>query len=79
MFYVLCALELIEKAEARSGNEPVHVKTNKMTSAPSEDSGQPGHPPRLIRVFAARSMGSYGPNASSCEQRRLIRLGRCPG
>ena len=28
--------------------EPVHDKTNKMTSAPSEDSDQPGHPPRLI-------------------------------
>ena len=26
--------------------------------APSEDSDQPGHPPRLIRVFAVRSMGS---------------------
>ena len=26
--------------------------------APSEDSDQPGHPPRLIRVFAVRLMGS---------------------
>ena len=26
--------------------------------APSEDSDQPGHPPRLIRVFAVHSMGS---------------------
>ena len=26
--------------------------------APSEDSGQPGHSPSLIRVFAVRSMGS---------------------
>ena len=25
--------------------EPQHYKTNKMTSAPSEDSDQPGHPP----------------------------------
>ena len=25
--------------------EPQHYKTNKMTSAPSEESGQPGHPP----------------------------------
>ena len=25
--------------------EPQHYKTNKMTSAPSEDSAQPGHPP----------------------------------
>ena len=29
-------------------------------------------------VFAVRSMGSWGPNVSSCGQRRLIRLGRCP-
>ena len=35
-------------------NEPPHDKTNKMTCAPNEDSDQPGHPPSLIRVFAAR-------------------------
>ena len=34
--------------------EPPHDKTNKMTCVPSEDSGQPGHPPSLIRVFAVR-------------------------
>ena len=34
--------------------EPQHNKINKMTSAPSEDSDQPGHPPSLIRVFAVR-------------------------
>ena len=60
-------------------NEPPHDKTNKMTCAPSEDSEQPGHLPNLIRVFAMRSMGSLGPKISSCEQRRLIRLGVCPG
>ena len=38
--------------------EPPHDKTNKMICAPSEDSDQPGHPPRLIRVFAVRSMDS---------------------
>ena len=32
--------------------EPLHDKTNKMTSAPSEGSDQPGHPRNLIRVFA---------------------------
>ena len=60
--------------------------TNKMICAPSEDSDQPGHLPSLIRVFAVRSMGSWGPtmgswgpNVSSCIQWRLIRLGRCPG
>ena len=34
--------------------EPPYDQTNKMTSAPSEDSDQPGHPPSLIRVFAVR-------------------------
>ena len=33
-------------------NVPVHDKTNKIASAPSEDSDQPGHPPSQIRVFA---------------------------
>ena len=37
--------------------EPPYDKTNKMTSAPSEDSGQPGHPSSLIRVFTVRSVG----------------------
>ena len=39
--------------------------------APSEDPDQPRHPPSLIRVFAVRSMGSWGPKVSSCGQRRL--------
>ena len=55
--------------------EPPHDKTNKMASAPSEDSDQPGHPPSLIRVFAVRSMGRKGPKLYSYGQRRLIRLG----
>ena len=38
---------------------------------PSEDSDQPRHPPSLIRVFAGRSKGSWGPKISSCGQRRL--------
>ena len=50
--------------------EPPHDKTNKMICAPSEDSDQPGHLPSLISVFAVRSMGSWGPNVSSCGQRR---------
>ena len=50
--------------------EPQHDKTKKITCAPSEDSAQPAHP---------RSVGSLGPNVSSCGQRRLIRLSGCPG
>ena len=45
--------------------------------APSEDSDQPGHPPSLICLLYA--LGSYGPEVSSCGQRRLIGLRRCPG
>ena len=52
-------------------HEPPHDKTNKMTSAPSEDSDQPGHPPSLISIFTVHSMGSWGSNLSSCGQRRL--------
>ena len=39
------------------------------------------HPPSLFRVrgFTVRSMGSWGSKLSSCGQRRLIRLGGCPG
>ena len=37
-----------------------------MASASSEHSDQPGHLPSLIRIFAVHSMGSLGPNASSC-------------
>ena len=42
-----------------------------MICATSEDSDQPGHPPSLIRGFAVGSMGSWGPNVSSCGQQRL--------
>ena len=36
-------------------NEPAIDKTDKMLCAPSEDSDQPRHLPRLIRAFAVRS------------------------
>ena len=36
----------------------VHGKTNKMACSPSEDAGQLGHPPILIRVLTVRSVGS---------------------
>ena len=65
--------------EVYSIYELPHDKTNKMTRTPSKDSDQPGHLPSLIRIFAVCSMGSLGPKLSSCGQRRLIRLGACPG
>ena len=36
-------------------NELPHDKTNKMACAPSENSGQPGHPPSLISLRCALS------------------------
>ena len=50
-----------------------------MTCAPNKDSDQSGHPPSLIKGFAVCSMGSWGPNVSSCGQWRLIRLDERPG
>ena len=50
---------------------PVHDKTNKMTCAPSQDSGQPGH----WFVFAVHSVGSWGLSVSSCRQWRLWSAG----
>ena len=54
---------------------PEHDKTNKMTSAPSEVSDQPGHPPSLIRVFAVRMKKPWVLSYLMSAQRRL---GRCP-
>ena len=43
-------------------NEPRYDKTNKVTVHPAKT---------LIRVFAVRSMSSWGPKVSSCGQQRL--------
>ena len=51
--------------------EPHHDKTNKVASAPSEDSDQPGHLPRLIRVFAVRMKKAWVLIYSLSAQRRL--------
>ena len=59
--------------------EPPRDKTNKMAFAPSEDSDQPGHPPSLIRVFAVRMKKAWVLIYPLSVQRRLFRLGRCPG
>ena len=57
-------------------HEPPHDKTNEMACVPSTDSDLPGHPPSPIRVFAVRMMTHCYPLSA---QRRLIRLGGCPG
>ena len=50
-----------------------------MACAPSKDSDQPGHPPSLIRVFAIRMKKAWVFSYPLSTQRRLIRLGGCPG
>ena len=52
--------------------EPPHDKTNKMICVPSEDSDQPGHPPRLIRVFAVRMKKPWVLSYPLSAQRRLM-------
>ena len=47
--------------------------------APSGDSDQPGHPPSLIRVFSVRMKKAWALSYPLNAQRRLIRLGGCPG
>ena len=59
--------------------EPPRDKTNKMACAPSEDSDQPGHQPSLIRVFAVCMKKAWVLSYPLSAQRRLIRLGGCPG
>ena len=47
------------------------TKPNKLTSVPSKDSDQPGHPPRLIKVFAVRMKKAW---VLSCPLSALWRL-----
>ena len=44
---------------------------NKMACAPSKDSDQPGHPPSLIRVFAARMKKAWVLSNPLSAQQRL--------
>ena len=47
--------------------------------ASSEDSDQPGHPPSLFRGFAVRLKKAWVLSYLLSAQRRLVRLGDCPG
>ena len=55
------------------------TKPTKMAYVPSEDSDQPGHLPSLIRAFAVRMKKAWVFSYPLSAQRRLIRLGGCPG
>ena len=68
-----------EDKDALSECEPPHDKSNKMAFVPSEDLDQPGHPPSLIRIFAARSMDmrtqcSFMRTAKTDQSGRMHRL-----
>ena len=77
---VLCARNfLLISASSQKTNEPPHDKTNKMICAFSEHSDQPGHLPSLIGVFAVRMKKAWVHSCPLSAQRRLIRLGGCPG
>ena len=57
--------------------EPEHDKTYKITSAPSEDSDQPGHLPSLISLHCLHEE-ALGPKLSfERTAKTLIRLGGC--
>ena len=51
--------------------EPPHDKNNEMACAPSDDSGQPGHTPSLIKVFAVRMKKAWVLSYPMSAQRRL--------
>ena len=59
-------------------NEMEHVKTNKKTHAPREDSDQPGNSPSLIRALAVRLKMIWVLSYPLRTHQRLIRLGKCP-
>ena len=69
----------------QKNNSRCHVKwaaswqNQQCGCAPSEDSDQPGHPPSLIGVFTVRMRKAWVLSYPLSAQRRLIRLGRCPG
>ena len=75
--FIIYAQEINDSKEQEK--EPAHEKTYKMACAPSEDSDQSGHPPSLIRVFAVRMKKAWVHSYPLDAQRRLIRLGGCPG
>ena len=53
------ALEFIKDNKGCTGKTIATTWQNQQNACtPSEDSGQPGHPPSLIRVFAVHSVGS---------------------
>ena len=75
---LLCAQEVVG-SNPRCNIWATSWQNQQLGCAPSEDSDQPGHPPSLIRVFAVRMKKTWTLSYPLSAQRRLIRLGGCPG
>ena len=60
-----------QRKSFRISYEPGHSIYYRIACAPSEDSDQPAHLRRLIRVFAGHPVGNQGFKAHSSGQRRL--------
>ena len=59
--------------------EPGHSISYNIACAPSEDSDQPAHPRRLIRVFTGESAGSKGskrPQADTEDSDQTVQMRR---
>ena len=54
-----------------TANEPRHDRNQQSECAPSEDSGQPGHPPSPFRVFAVHMKKPWALSYPVSAQRRL--------
>ena len=76
--YIYITVKTIIQGQAEL-NWATSWKTNKVACAPSKDSDQPGHLPSLIRVFTVRMKKAWFISYPLSAQRRLIRLGWCPG
>ena len=59
--------------------EPQHVKTNKITCAPSKDSDQPGHLPSLVSLRRLHEETLVPWPYLEHTAKNLIWLGGCPG
>ena len=82
VLWVLFDLNFISRAEA-SYFCVCYYMSRDMTKptkwlCAQRSSDQPGHPSSLIRLGAMRSMGSLGPNVSSCGQQNSDQTGRMP-
>ena len=72
MYNLDCFLVILsQRLLIRESYEPQHDKSNKMICAPSEDANQPGHPPRLNKVFAFRMKKHWVLSYPLSAQRRL--------